>query len=264
MGWVSLHIGHSDFLSERSRFEDSWSYFPEPWGRGWLGAAGESKEGPGGRESWSPGWSRAGAWLQWWRQAEGATYLPSLGACSLFHALVKDPLLWLLWQQNVSESHTRHLRAGQEMSKKRGELGKGVCGGPAGMWLQPIFALWSTERPYNQSVEKSSKYDFFMWICPIFKHWQLIIKSQFGPNELSVGAGFSCQKAPLWPVFWSQDRIHALVSQQVLPVAWDQDPQGTGKNWLPGGGCLKGPFILSDFFYVFVVKKNTQHRTDRF
>lgn len=148
MGWVSLHIGHSDFLSERSLFEDSWSYFPEPWGRGWLGAAGESKEGLGGRESWSPGWSRAGAWLQWWRQADRSTY-PAWGLAVYSMPCLRTPSssyfdnkMYLSPTLGISER-------GRKCPRSEGGLVRGSVVNPQA-WLQPVFALWSIERPYSR------------------------------------------------------------------------------------------------------------------
>ena len=85
--WVSLHIGHLDFCFWLKPLWEQLIVFPWTVGSWLTWGSWEGEESPGVREvmTWSPGWNKAGAWLQWQRQAERA---PQPGGLTI------DPMPW--------------------------------------------------------------------------------------------------------------------------------------------------------------------------
>ena len=125
--WVSLYIGHLDFCFWLKPLWEQLIVFPWTLGSWLTWGSWGGEESPGVREvmTWSPGWNKAGAWLQWQRQAERA---PQPGGLTI------DPMPWCLWQQNVYLSPTLSLsELGKKSPGSEGHLVRlqGVGGGSA-------------------------------------------------------------------------------------------------------------------------------------
>lgn len=146
-GWVSLHICHLDFcfwVKPPLRAADCISLnLGVMADLGQLGRWGEPRsEGGDDRKSRvEQGRGLAAVAETGWESS------PARRAYKWSHALVP------LTTKCISKSHTQPLRAGWEESTKWGGLGKagegGLCGEPADMCLQPVFALWSIQWTYN-------------------------------------------------------------------------------------------------------------------
>ena len=222
--WVSLHIGHLDFCFWLKPLWEQLIVFPWTVGSWLTWGSWEGEESPGVREvmTWSPGWNKAGAWLQWQRQAERA---PQPGGLTI------DPMPWCLWQQNVYLSPTLSLsELGKKSPRSEGHLvrlrGVGGVLRWMGRYVTPASFCTLKYSVNLRWVEKSSKYHFFSmnFFHFFFNIWQLIIKSQFGPNKLCLLALDLVVRRPLCDLFghetgfipWSVGKYYLLPGARIL------------------------------------------------